>query len=35
MESYTILYNPLAGNGTGYKRAKHLKRLLKGRSWWG
>lgn len=30
MESYTILYNPLAGNGTGYKRAKHLKRLLKG-----
>lgn len=27
---YTILYNPLAGNGSGYKVSKHLKRILKG-----
>jgi len=30
MNHYTVLYNPLAGNGSGYHRAKHLKRILKG-----
>ncbi len=30
MPSYTVLYNPLAGNGSGYKMAKSLKKKLKG-----
>lgn len=30
MASYTVLYNPLAGNGSGYKMAKSLKHVLKG-----
>jgi len=27
---YIVLYNPLAGNGSGYKMAKHIKKSLKG-----
>ena len=30
MASYTVLYNPLAGNGSGYKMAKSLRKKMKG-----